>query len=65
MLGKREQPGMALPAEVATGKVEPWEGCARVVFQALRGLEPGQLSSLPASGIKSVQGGKGESSPGD
>lgn len=44
MLGKREQPGLALPAAVAMGKVVPWEGCARV--PALPGLEPGQFSSL-------------------
>lgn len=65
MLGKREQPRVALPAEVATGKVVPWEGCARLVFQALGGLEPGQFSRLPASGIQAVPGGKAESSRGD
>lgn len=62
-LGKRDQPGMALPTEVATGKALPWEGCARFVFQG--GLEPGQFSSLPTSGIKSVRGGKGETHGGD
>lgn len=54
MLGKREQPGMALPAEVATGKAVPWEGYARdnSCSRHWEGWSQASFPALPTWGIK-------------
>lgn len=56
MLGKREQPGTALPAEVATGKAVPWEGYARD-NSCSRHWEGWSLASFPASPARGVKRG--------